>query len=220
MFEDKIHLYLMPGMAASPAIFDGIQLPEANFQTHKLEWFLPEKNMSLTQYAEKMCACIKHPDAVLLGVSFGGMLVQEMARLISTSKIIAVSCVKKCAELPKKMLFAKYTKIHKLLPTGLINNIELLAQYAFGESVAKRLELYKTYLSVRDKHYIDWCIDQIVNWNQTTPPKNLIHIHGDRDSVFPIAYINDCITVKNGTHAMILHRARWFNQHLPALIVA
>ena len=220
MTHGNIHIYLMPGMAAGPAIFERIQLPQATFVTHSLEWFIPDKNMSLPQYAQKMCTYITHPNPVLLGVSFGGMLVQEMAKHISTSKIIAVSCVKKASELPKKMLFAKYTHIHKLLPTGLINNVELLAKYAFGETITKRLALYKKYLSVRDKHYIDWCIDQIVHWNQTTPPKNLIHIHGDRDTVFPITNIQNCITVKNGTHAMILHRAKWFNKHLPDLITA
>lgn len=209
----------MPGMAANPSIFDGIKLPTDTFETHRLEWFLPEKGMSLEDYAKKMCGKIKHKNPVFIGVSFGGMLVQEMARFIQTKKVIAISCVKTKEELPKRMLFAKYTKVHKLLPTGLVNNVELLAKYAFGETVTKRLDLYEKYLSVRDKHYIDWSIDQIVNWKQTEPPKNLVHIQGEKDAVFPIANITGCIRVKNGTHAMIIHRARWFNDHLPTIIL-
>ncbi len=209
----------MPGMAASPAIFDRVHLDENRFQLHRLRWFLPDKGMTLHDYALKMCKKVDHPNPVLLGVSFGGMLVQEMARHLPTKKIIVVSCVKTKYELPKRMLFAKYTKVHKLLPTGLVNNVELLAKYAFGETVAKRLDLYEQYLDVRDKQYIDWAIDQIVNWNQTQPPKNLIHIHGEKDAVFPIAHIKECITVKNGTHTMIIHRAKWFNEHLPRLIL-
>ncbi|WP_067037468.1 alpha/beta fold hydrolase [Allomuricauda sp. CP2A] len=219
MSDNKIHVYFMPGMAANPSIFDGIKLPADTFETHRLEWFLPDKGMSLEDYAKKMCGEIKHKNPVLIGVSFGGMLVQEMAKSIQTKKIIAVSCVKTKEELPKRMLFAKYTKVHKLLPTGLVNNVELLAKYAFGETVTKRLDLYEKYLSVRDKHYIDWSIDQIVNWKQTEPPKNLVHIQGEKDAVFPIANITDCIRVKNGTHAMIIHRARWFNDHLPTIIL-
>ncbi|MFD2098270.1 alpha/beta hydrolase [Flagellimonas iocasae] len=219
MPDNKIHVYLMPGMAANPSIFDGIQLPVDIFETHVLSWFLPEKGMDLEHYAQEMCAKIKHPNPVLLGVSFGGMLVQEMAKIIQTKKVIAVSCVKTKDELPKRMIFAKYTKVHKLLPTGLVNNVELLAKYAFGETVTKRLDLYEKYLSVRDKHYIDWSIDQIVNWKQTKPPKNLVHIHGERDAVFPIINIKNCITVKNGTHTMIIHRAKWFNENLPAIIL-
>jgi hypothetical protein len=97
--------------------------------------------------------------------------------------------------------------------------VELLAKYAFGETATKRLDLYKKYLSVRDKQYIDWSIDHIVNWNQTRPPQNLVHIHGGKDAVFPMANIKNCITVKNGTHTMIIHRAKWFNENLPSIIL-
>lgn len=209
----------MPGMAANPSIFNGIKLPPENFEIHRLEWFVPDKGMTFRAYAQEMCSHIEHKNPVLLGVSFGGLLVQEMAKHMATAKIIVVSSVKQSSELPKKMLFAKYTRAHKLLPTGLVSNVELLAKYAFGEKASKRLELYEKYLSVRDKQYIDWAIDQIVNWQQAVPPSNLVHIQGEKDAVFPIKNIKDCVLVKNGTHTMIIHRARWFNENLPAIIL-
>lgn len=209
----------MPGMAASPSIFDNLRLPAETIEVYKLDWILPEPKMPLSDYAKAMCGQIKHEHPVLLGVSFGGMLVQEMAKHIDCRKVIIVSAVKTNRELPKRMWFAKYTKVHKLLPTGLINNVELLAKYAFGETVTKRLKLYEQYLGIRDKVYIDWAIDQIVNWKQVQPPKQLLHIHGEKDAVFPIVNIKNCIKVKNGTHTMIIHRAKWFNEHLPALIL-
>ena len=218
MNDAKTAVYLMPGMAASPLIFDGISLDKAQYDVIKLKWHIPEKGISLQDYAKQMCAQIQHKAPVLLGVSFGGLLVQEMAKHIKTKKVIAVSCVKSHTELPKRMLFAKYTKVHRLLPTGLVSNVELLAKYAFGETVTKRLHLYEQYLSVRDKYYIDWSIDKIVNFKQDKPLKNLIHIHGDKDNVFPITNIKNCVRVKNGTHTMIIHRAKWFNENLSELI--
>lgn len=209
----------MPGMAASPSIFQNITLPSDVFDVHYLEWFVPEKGMSIADYAKLMCAKIKEDNPVLIGVSFGGMLVQEMANHIKTRQVIIISSVKHASELPKRMQFAKYTKIHKLLPTGLVNNVELLAKYAFGETVPKRLALYEQYLSVRDKKYIDWSIDAIVNWRESKPLSNLVHIHGDKDAVFPRSNIKDSILVKNGSHTMIIHRFKWFNEHLPAIIL-
>jgi pimeloyl-ACP methyl ester carboxylesterase len=219
MKDDKIHVYLMPGMAASSTIFEYLSLPSERFELHVLDWILPGERDDLKQYAEKMCKNVVHRDPVLIGVSFGGVLVQEMAKLIPVRKIIIVSSIKTKSELPKKMLFARYTNIHKLLPTGLINNVELLAKYAFGETVTKRLALYEKYLSVRDKYYIDWCIHQMVHWEQTEYAENLIHIHGVNDTVFPISNIKECLQVGNGTHTMIIHRAKWFNEHLPAIIL-
>ncbi|MFI8606226.1 alpha/beta fold hydrolase [Cellulophaga baltica] len=219
MTQIKIPVYFMPGMAASSLIFEHIKLPEELFTVHRLEWFAPEKGISLVAYAKLMSEQITEPNPVLIGVSFGGILVQEIARIIPVRKLIIISSVKAQSELPKRMQFAKYTKIHKLLPTGLVNNVELLAKYAFGETVVKRLELYERYLSVRDKYYLDWCIDHIINWKEGEELKNLIHIQGEKDPVFPVENIKNCIQVKNGTHTMIIHRYKWFNEHLPTIIL-
>ncbi|SFW13911.1 alpha/beta hydrolase [Cellulophaga fucicola] len=214
-----INVYLMPGMAANPSIFKNIKLPEETFNQHLLEWFVPSKGMSLEEYAIEMCTKITHTDVVLIGISFGGILVQEMAKHIRTKKVILISSVKTKYELPKRMRLAKFTKAYKLLPTGLVTNMEVLGKYAFGETVTKRLELYEEYLSVKDKYYLDWSLDQMINWEQTEYDPNLVHIHGDNDPVFPIKYIKDCIPVSKGTHIMIINRFKWFNEHLPQIIL-
>lgn len=216
---EKTHLYFMPGLAASSSIFEFVNLPASQFEIHLLDWFVPPLKMTLTDYAHEMNKKIVHDDPVLIGVSFGGLLVQEMAKLKRARKIIIISSVKTNAELPKRMRLASYTQAHKLLPTGLVNNVEILAKYAFGEAVTKRLKLYEKYLAVRDPRYLNWAIDQMVNWKQTEVPKDIVHIHGEKDPVFPINRIKQCIPVKNGTHSMIIHRAKWFNQHLPTIIL-
>ena len=64
----KIHVYFMPGMAASSTIFEKIKLEGEIFEMHLLEWVLPNKNESLQDYAKRMAKNIKHDDAVLIGV--------------------------------------------------------------------------------------------------------------------------------------------------------
>ncbi|MEM6717864.1 MAG: alpha/beta hydrolase [Bacteroidota bacterium] len=218
MNVSKIQVYFMPGMAANPTIFKYIKLPEDQFDVHLLAWFLPEKKETLAHYAKRMAAKVTHENVILVGVSFGGILVQEMAQYLNVKKIIVISSVKTRHELPRRMKFARITKAYKLLPTSLVNNIEVLRKVAFGNLATKRLDLYEEYLSVRDKHYIDWSIEQIVNWQQEKPLPNTIHINGDKDLVFPIKHISDCITIKGGTHIMILNKFKWFNENLPRLI--
>jgi pimeloyl-ACP methyl ester carboxylesterase len=210
----------MPGMAANPSIFEHLKLPEAHYDVHYLEWILPKKNETIAHYAGRMNSYIKHDRPILIGVSFGGILVQEMAKLIPVRKLIIISSVKSQSELPKKMMFAKYTKAHKLLPTGLVQNVELLAKYAFGDTVGKRMDLYKKYLSVRDKYYLDWAIDQIVNWQQKEAPEGIVHIHGDKDTVFPLSHISNAHVVPNATHTLVVHRFKWLNDNLPTIIEA
>ncbi|WP_452229413.1 MULTISPECIES: alpha/beta hydrolase [unclassified Lacinutrix] len=219
MNQELIHVYLMPGMAANPTIFENIKLPEDQFQIHWLEWVIPHKNESISDYAKRMTLFIKEDNVVLLGVSFGGILVQEMSKHIKLRKLFVVSSVKTMHELPKRMKLAKHTKAYKILPTSLAGNIDAIAKYTFGKSVAKRVELYKKYMSVTSTAYLDWAIEQVVCWQQDKPIPGVIHIHGDKDMVFPYKHITDCITVKGGTHIMIINKYKWFNENLPKLIL-
>jgi hypothetical protein len=208
----------MPGMAASPTIFEYIKLPESKYKIHWLEWQIPEQNESLQAYAKRMCNFIKYENSVLLGVSFGGILVQEMSKMIKVKKLFVVSSVKSHHELPKRFKLLKVTKAYKILPTQLVSNIDLLAKYALGETIKKRVDLYKKYLSVSDTTYLDWSIEQVVCWSQEEPNPEAIYIHGDKDIVFPNSCEGDCLVVKGGTHIMIINKYKWFNENLPKLI--
>ena len=216
----KIPVYFMPGLAASTTIFEHIKLPEDQFEMYFLEWFLPNDKESIESYAKRMNAKILHENPVLIGVSFGGILVQEMAKLIPTKKVIIISSVKSNTEFPSRLKIAKATKVYKILPTQLLSNVELLVKYAFGSDIIqKRLKLYEKYLSVRDKKYLDWSIENVLLWHQKIADKNIIHIQGDADEVFPIKNIQNCIVVKGGTHIMIINKYKWFNENLPKIIL-
>jgi pimeloyl-ACP methyl ester carboxylesterase len=217
---NKIPVYFMPGLAASPTIFENIKLPEDQFEMYFLEWFLPSDNETIESYAQRMTQKITHDNPVLIGVSFGGVLVQEMAKIIQTRKVIIISSVKSPREFPPRFKVAKVTKAYKLVPTQLLADIEKLVKYTFGDNiVAKRIKLYEKYLSVRDKHYLDWSIETILYWNPKVSNQSIIHIHGDADEVFPIKHIKDCVIVKGGTHIMILNKFKWMNENLPKLIL-
>ena len=75
-----IHVYLMPGMSANSLIFEKINFP-SNFKLYYLDWIDPLKNESLETYAKRFSALIMHDDPVLIGVSFGGVLVQEISKI-------------------------------------------------------------------------------------------------------------------------------------------
>ena len=215
----RIPVYFMPGLAASSSIFERIALPVDGFEMILLEWELPLNNESLSEYAERISKKITHENPVLIGVSFGGILVQEMAQFLDVRKIIIISSVKSNLEFPTAFKVAKTTKAYKLFPTNLISNIENLALFSFGNKVKKRIDLYEKFLSVRDKKYLDWAIEKVILWDRTEIVNNVIHIHGDADEVFPIKNIERCIVVKGGTHIMILSKFKWFNVNLPKIIL-
>lgn len=216
----KIPVYFMPGLAASSAIFERIELPEEQFEMHLLEWEIPLPKESLSDYAKRITTKIKHEMPVLVGVSFGGILVQEMAMHIQARKVIIISSVKSNEEFPRRLKIAKSTKAYKLIPMSLILNLENLAKFSFGEKINQRIKLYEKFLSVRDISYLEWAVEKVILWDRITINESVVHIHGDLDDVFPIKYIKDCTVVKGGTHIMILNKYRWLNAHLPEIITS
>lgn len=215
----KIPVYFMPGLAASSLIFENIKLPEDQFEMILLDWENPHKNETLLDYAKRICKKIKHDNPVLIGVSFGGILVQEMAQFVNARKVIIISSAKSNTEFPRRMRFAKVTQAYKLLPLNLIKFIEKLTAYSFSDKVSKRLKLYEKYLSMRDKDYLAWAIKNVILWDRKVADKNVIHIHGDADEVFPPQYIKNFIPVPGGTHIMIIDKYKWMNENLPAIIL-
>ncbi|MCW8981047.1 MAG: alpha/beta hydrolase [Altibacter sp.] len=208
MSEGKTHIYFVPGMAAGAEIFRNICLPEDQFVIHIIEWLLPEKNESIKGYAKRMAAIITEPNSVLVGVSFGGVVVQEMSAYLELKKLIIISSVKTKHELPRRMRFARKTFFYKIIPTSLVLSAEDLTKFAIGPRTEKRLKIYQEYLHVRDKGYLDWAIKNMVCWKRNTALPNVFHLHGNKDVVFPLKYISDCEVIEGGTHIMILNKGR------------
>lgn len=209
MHKEKLHIYFVPGLAASPAIFEFIKLPEDSYEIHYIAWLIPERpEESIEEYALRMCEKVSHTNFALIGVSFGGVMVQEMKKIINPKKTIIISSIKNKTEMPARMRFVKKTSVHKIFPINSFSNIEKYEKYAFGKMLKGRFKLYKKYLSMRDELYLPWAIDTIVNWKQETSDPDVLHIHGTEDFIFPVNNIKECVKVTGGTHIMILTRAK------------
>lgn len=215
----KIPLYFMPGLAANPLIFERIRLDDSLFDVHFLEWKIPEQGETLENYAKRIALGVKKEQSVLIGVSFGGILVQEMAKFLNVQKIIIISSVKSKEEFPRRIRFARKTLLYKLIPIRLVLSLGKLAQFVLGEKSSNRMQLYDTFLSVRDVNYLKWAFEKVVLWDRIKIDERVIHIHGDKDAVFPIQNIQKCVVVEGGTHVMIYTKYRWFNANLPAIIL-
>lgn len=206
---EKKHIYLVPGLAASSKIFENLNFPKDRFELHYLEWLLPlSENESIEEYAKRMAEFVTEENPILIGVSFGGIMVQEMSKHLKVQKIILISSIKSRSELPIRLKLIEKTYLYKLFPAKYISNIEEYSMYAFGDFAKKRVKLYKEYLSVRDEKYLNWAISNVLNWQQTEPLNNTLHIHGVEDHIFPIKHIKNCIKIEKGTHIMILNKAK------------
>ena len=169
MNTELTHIYFVPGLAASKEIFRNIKMDPERYRVHVIDWIIPKKKETLDEYARRMAAFVDQKPAVLVGVSFGGVVAQEMSQFLELERLLIVSSVKTRFELPRRMRLAKKTKAYKLLPTGWALSVKDLTKLAIGPRSKRRLQLYQEYLWVRDKTYLDWAIENMICWQREEP---------------------------------------------------
>ncbi|MBF0694450.1 MAG: alpha/beta hydrolase [Flavobacterium sp.] len=215
----KIPVYFVPGLAASSLIYERLKLPESLCECVYLEWEVPLEAETLSDYARRLSEKIVHERPILVGVSMGGIMVQEMSKFIDTRKVVIISSVKSNQEFQPLFKQAKYTKTYRIVPTTLLIHLEKLAKYNFlGHKIQMRLKLYKRYLYMRNKKFWDWAIREIIMWDRSEADPEVVHIHGDQDVIFPSKYIKDFILVPGGTHIMLVIKPDLISQHLTEVI--
>jgi pimeloyl-ACP methyl ester carboxylesterase len=201
----KKNIYLFGGLGTDERVFQRLDLSAYNITPVK--WIPPLKNISLEAYASELIKQIKTENPVLIGISFGGMMAVETGKLMKTEKIILISSVKTKYELPFYYRVMGKLHIHKLVPPDVIKNSYKLNDWLFGAKTPADKVLLKQIIGDTDPVFLKWAIDRITRWQNKTFPGNTFHIHGTKDRVLPIRFVNCDRKIEGGSHLMILDKA-------------
>ncbi len=208
------NLYLFSGLGADKRIFQRLDL--SGNTVNYIEWILPLEGESIEHYASRLLCQITAPHPTLIGLSFGGIMAVEVAKLIDTEKVILISSVKSGKEVPFYYRWMAYTGIHKHIPSGFLKNTNFLTNWLFGTVSPFDQTLLKQILGDTNPEFFKWAINQVALWKNQTLPKNLIHIHGTGDRILPIWFTEYDIVVKEGGHFMTLNKSDEINRILKA----
>ena len=117
-------LYCISGLGADERVFSKLIINDSELKPVK--WLQPLQGEALSAYAQRLSDQITDPEPVILGLSFGGMMAIEIAKLKPVSKIILLSSIKTSSELPAWMNLAGKSSVYKLLPDRQISSIKAL----------------------------------------------------------------------------------------------
>ncbi|MEP7376355.1 MAG: alpha/beta hydrolase [Chitinophagaceae bacterium] len=201
----KKTIYCISGLGADEKIFRNLSMN--GIQLEYISWLKPLEGERIGEYAGRMASPILHSKPVLLGVSFGGMIGIEIAKQIKLEKLIIVSSIKSADELPRWMRVAGKMKLNKFLPTRSYRLTNKIDSNRIGVATEEEKEMVKAYRKVADPYHLQWSINEVLNWKNDWQPENMIHIHGDKDKIFPIKNTAPTHIVKEGTHMIIYNRA-------------
>jgi len=208
-----VKAYFISGLGADKKVFQKIRLPQG-YEPVYLDWIPPQKEESLTDYARRFSLLIKNDDAfILIGLSFGGMLATEIARLRKPLKTIIISSIASSDELPWYFKRAGSFGLHKYVPIKLLGAATVLKNMMGAASREDKAIIYH-YAKFADPDLIRWSMNAIINWQQHERLPGVIHLHGSNDHMLPIKFTHPDYIIKNGGHLMVFNKAEEVNRVL------
>ena len=209
-------VYCISGFGADERVFSKLNFN--GYDVHFIPWIIPQEKENIASYAARMSESIKDKNPVLLGLSFGGIMCIEIAKIINTSQVIIISGIKTRHELPFWMKFAGIFKLDKVFPLRTFRFIEPLENHNLGIETAEELNLVRYYRNTINQQYTNWATHQIINWKNDWIPERLYHIHGGMDHIFPARNIKADYVIPDGGHFMIMNRAEKINGIIQGLL--
>ncbi|MGN6439613.1 MAG: alpha/beta fold hydrolase [Agriterribacter sp.] len=215
-------VYCICGLGSDERIFSKLNWFGANVQY--LHWLMPEPDESLTAYAARMSKQIEGDDITLIGVSFGGIMSIEIAKLRKISKVILISSIPTHREMPAWMktcgrlkldFLVPRKQLHSLRPMKLFTPVE---NYFLGATTEEAKKLANEYREKVDPHYLKWSIHNILNWKNDWVPENFYHLHGSNDKIFPHSRLKPTHIIDGAGHFLVFQRASEVSEILKEII--
>lgn len=180
------------------------------------EWRIPHPSDTLTSYCRRMASEFDFEGPVIVGgISFGGIVATEFARHVDARACLLISTIRSTRQLPRRIRLAgKFRGLVHLAPFAPLQQVAR----QIGES--KRLPLSPLVkrvlrqLADADPRVIRWSIEQLFRFGEVSLDIPVRHIHGDRDPVFPIRWVEPDEVVHGGGHLLPWTHPRRVNAFL------
>jgi len=200
-------VYFVSGLGADERVFHFLQL--APIEPVYIKWIKPQNKEPLQHYVSRLIAdqIDTSEEVRLVGISFGGIICQEIGKQIPYKKIVIISSVKNAREMGVSYEWLRKIRADRWIPNVVMKWSNLLTcDYFFGAENKEESKLLHQIIEETDWDFARWAIDQLLLWDNKQPLSRLVHLHGKKDKVFPIGNINDCVALPGG-HLMVVGRA-------------
>lgn len=198
----KVIIYGLSGMGVDSRVFVNLSLEN---ELVVLDWIAPQKNERIRHYANRLSQKIDATQPfILVGVSFGGIMAIEIAKIIEPKAIILISSAQTKSELRKIYRFLGRVHLMKIVPKTMLHPPAWLLQIFLG--TAKRA-MVKEILNDMEADFTHWALSELMKWDHDEVMKNCIKISGSRDLLMPLRKSKNNSVIKGGTHFMIVDRA-------------
>ncbi|MBE7169681.1 MAG: alpha/beta hydrolase [Williamsia sp.] len=197
-------VYFISGMGADERAFGYLDLSFC--KPVFVKWIKPLKGETLPSYAARLAEQIREPEPILVGLSFGGLVAGEIAKLIAVKKLILLSSAKTASEIPFYYKLLRFLPFHHIISASFLRQGNRLGYRIQRMANREDKKLFTVMLSVTDADLLKWSIHQLVHWKNKSYPRHTHQIHGTHDLMIPYLFVRPHDTVRGGTHLMLMNK--------------
>ena len=142
---EDITVYFISGMCYNCKVFDKLRLPKG-YKKAYIEWFIPSPDESLSEYAHKMAKTIDTSRPfILIGYSFGAVIMQEMTLFLKPEKCVIISSFKSKREIPILFQAVRKVNLMEFMPKRLFSSTDFITN-AFNRRPGRVYDCYRSHI--------------------------------------------------------------------------
>ena len=201
-------VYFISGLGADERVFQFLNLP-GGMEPVVVRWLAPRAREPLPAYCRRLLPQFDLSQEInLVGISFGGMVAQEIARLVPCRRVLLISSIQSPREMGWQLRLVARSRLYRVVPAWLLKwSNRLTANYYFGTESAAEAALLRQIIQDTDPNFMRWAIAEIMRWPARPPLPQVAHVHGGRDRIFPAGAIRRATVLPGAGHFMVVNRA-------------
>ena len=205
-------IYLFSGIGCTGAVFGKMTFPEGYTVRH-LEWKEPLKREAFPQYCVRMAEGLSlGASDILAGVSFGGIVVQEIARQHpQVERVVVLSSAVDPQEYSRMIRLYRALRLYYITPWSILKSDRLKAALITGKLGGRHVEAVRRFFAPLSTRYYRFAIRACLCFSPSDRAllRRIRRIHGRRDELFPVKrIISPSEDIDGATHLMVYTHAR------------
>lgn len=199
--------YFISGLGADKTAFQNLE----DFGTTKImiDWISNRPNESLYDYASRIIE--KYgitSDDILAGLSFGGLVAQQIADILKPDYVILISSFRTKDDLKIQFSSGLKLKLHKLMPEMKSEFIGTIVANYLNSGTNQSKSALKAMLSSTDMKLMKWSLEKIYEQNNPLAiDVKKYSLIGSIDRVVKPWKIESTYLVEGGSHFMVYDKA-------------
>lgn len=196
-------LYCISGLGIDQTPFEFLNI-HSDYELVYIKWIEAKKKETLPEYAIRLAEAIDDSEPFsLLGLSFGGMISIEIAKVKKPKHLILLSSIPKPEQMPKLYKFGKLIKVYRWFPFELVKRNVKLTNKLFGIKGQAHQRIMNNVFEKTDSEFLRWAVRAILTWKNgvDVPHKR---IHGTKDKILPLLKPDIDYIIQDGSHFMVV----------------